>query len=155
MLDKILKALAPLTDKLRYANVNVRPGGAIDATNGAAAIVVRGVTHGLAPGQYDPKASLARIKAGVPPEPVTGADDFPDLDRVIPAQADEGSGEVFGLDTFLMVKVMDALAAIGKASGCNALAVYRVQTGGPKCPTLLTADFGTVKVDCVVMPCRI
>jgi hypothetical protein len=155
MLDKIFKALAPLTDKFRYAYVNVRADGTIEATNGAAAIVVRGVTHGLAPGQYDPKASLARIKAGVAPEPVAGADDFPNVDRAIPAQTDDGSGEVFGLDALLMVKVMDALAAIGKANGCTALAVYRVQPGGPKGATLLTADFGTVNVACAVMPCRI
>lgn len=154
MNDKILKALGALTCKIRYPYVNVRDDGTVEATNGAALIKITGYAHTLSPGQYDVKKAIAKIKADVAPEPVADADTFPNADRVIVGESEDG-GAPHGMDAGLMVDVWGALNTIASALGARALNVYRVQPGTASVATRISAEMDGVNVVCVVMPCRL
>lgn len=94
-LQKIVKALSshvasPKDFRLALGHIHARDAHTLEATDGHRVLVVRTVQpHGLAPGLYDPKTTLARIKASVAPEPVSTDAVFPDVSRVIPERADQ------------------------------------------------------------------
>jgi hypothetical protein len=83
-----IKALAKITSRdsgrENIRHVHVFGAHTLEATNGHALLrVATSEPLDLAPGLYDPKMTLARLKAGVAPEPVADAPQYPDTETLI------------------------------------------------------------------------
>lgn len=159
------KALASIvsTDVTRKTvmHVHVRNDRrTMEATDGHCAIqVMFPADLELAPGLYDPRSTLARVKADVAPEAalpfVHDQWEYPNVDQVMPSRC-EGFTERsdIGFNPALVGRVMDAVGDILHAVGATNPGIM-LDTSDDLSPALVYGDALGVKVRAAIMPMRV
>jgi hypothetical protein len=132
----------------------------MEATDGHCAVQVTFPADlELAPGLYNPRHTLARIKANVAPENtnpyVTNTWAFPDVDAVMPSKC-EGFSERcdVGLDPCLVGRVMDALDDFLQAFGAKHRGIT-FDASDDVSAVLVYGEAAGVKVRAAIMPMRV
>jgi hypothetical protein len=158
------KALASVvsTDSTRKTlmHVHCRDLRTLEATDGHCAVQVSFPADlDLTPGLYDPRQTLARVKASVPPERaapfIHESWTFPNVDAVMPSKC-EGFSERsdIGFDPALVGRVMDAVGDILQAVGATN-AVIMFDSSDDLSPALVYGEAAGVKVRAAIMPMRV
>lgn len=136
-------------------SIYVRADGTLDATDGHRLLRVRLATaHGLPEGFYDAKASLARIKANLRPEPRADMQGYtyPDFEQVIPRN--DITGEIARMVAVNPSYLSDAADALAKVTGASKPKIQMRLGTSDLDPIRLdaTGDLGTAIA--LVMPMR-
>jgi outer membrane murein-binding lipoprotein Lpp len=141
-------------------HVHVRDVRTIEATDGHCAVQVTFPADlELAPGLYDARQTLARVKAGVAPELaapfIHESWTFPNIDAVMPSKC-EGFSERsdVGFDPVLVGRVMNAVDDILQAVGVKHAGITW-DTSDDLSPALVYGEAAGVKVRCAIMPMRV
>lgn len=160
------KALASLasTDETRatLTCVHVRSARVFEVTDGHCALqVTLGADLPLAPGLYDPKAAVARVKAGIEPVPHPvdkfPADRYPNFDPILRAPT-VGYAERcdVGLNPRLVSRVNDAAADVLQAvTGAKDSCGLMWSVGDDLDAVILTGKVPGARIHAAVMPMRV
>jgi hypothetical protein len=132
----------------------------MEATDGHCAVQVTFPADlELAPGLYNPRHTIARIKANIAPENtnpyVTDTWSFPDVDAVMPSKC-EGFSERcdVGLDPCLVGRVMDALDDFLQVFGAKHSGIT-FDASDDLSAVLVYGEAAGVKVRAAIMPMRV
>jgi hypothetical protein len=165
MQPALWKALASIvsSDETRktITHVHIRADKrTIEATDGHCAVQVTFPADlELAPGLYDPRQTLARVKASVSPEValpfIHDQWEYPNVDQVMPSKC-EGFSERcdIGLNPCLVGRVMDAVDDILQAVGATNAAIM-LDISDDLSPALVYGEAAGVKVRAAIMPMRV
>jgi hypothetical protein len=158
------KALASIvsTDSTRKILMHVHCRGlrTLEATDGHCAVQMTFPADlDLAVGLYDPKQTLARVKAGVSPERaapfIHESWTFPNIDQVMPSKC-EGFSERcdVGLDPCLVGRVMEAVDDVLQAVGAKHSGIT-LDASDDESAVLVYGEAAGVKVRAAIMPMRV
>ena len=156
-LSKVWKAVSACAsnDKTRHAisRVNVASATRIEATDGH--VLIRwesAAPHGMAVGQYDPKKTLALLRAGVTPTPEQTQDQWPNTDALLTdADGERTPASCVGFDAALLGTLADAVAV---ASG-ERLGHVQVHLGSSLDPAIIRAKGNNGAAVGLIMPVRL
>jgi hypothetical protein len=149
------------TTRRTICHVHVRDARTWEATDGHCAVQVTfDADTDLAPGLYDPRQTLARIKAGVAPELaapfIHESWEYPNIDQVMPSKCtgfSERSDVSF--NPTLVSRVMDAANAVLCAVSGAGHVGLTWDTSDDLPPVLVYGEAAGVKVRAAIMPMRV
>lgn len=159
------KALASIVSsdvtRKTLMHVHCRDLRTLEATDGHCAVQVSFPSDlELAPGLYDPRQTLARVKAGVAPEIaapfIHNSWEYPNVDQVMPSKC-EGFSERsdVSFNPVLVSRVMDAAnAVICAVSGAGHVGLTW-DTSDDLSPALVYGEAAGVRVRAAIMPMRV
>lgn len=158
-LARIFKAVADNVsdDKSRngLTHVFAKDASTLEATDGHALIRVSFPVdgHGLTPGFYEPKQSVALLKASVLPQPVALDYQWPQTDQVIPRIGNdcELTSDGIGFNPALLARVLDSAA---KIANDKILTRSRFTFTDEHSPARIDIETIYIRVTAVVMPMR-